>query len=349
MDKPRFSRGFFFYLPWPTVGLLGVCAYLAGTNLRITSIPINIGGMKKVWLHLGITLIVGVAAFAWWSTSRREQPPTPPEMETPGGSADLSYPQDPAKLRQWLRETHYELVYNDASRAERWAPLLKKYCRQGCADCCGLYAVALQNLDHWDAAEEAAAGCAAPESPYCLFAMARIYSHHQNDDRQALPFYEQACTAGLTLGCTNAGVSLALGRQMIKNPQRAAAYYRQACEAGEPIACTNLGILLESKEIGPPDPAQAAALYRRSCSNRFSYTRGCVNLGVLLLTGSGIAPDEAGALPLFSKACERQDGRGCHYLALLHAEGRGTPRNEMKAAEFRAKACKQGYQEDCGK
>jgi len=303
--------------------------------------------MNKVWFLLGMILVSGLLAFAYWSASETNRTPPSPKTVARSDAVAPSYPHDPVKLQEWLRETHYELIYNDSTRAERWAPLLKKYCRQGCADCCGLYAVALQNLDCWEDAKEAAAACAAPDAPYCLFALARVYSHHQSDDRRALPLYEQACQADLAIACTNAGVSLALGRQMLKNPRRAAAYYRRACDADEPIGCTNLGLMLENGETGSSDPKEAAALYERGCANPLLYTRACVNLGVLLMEGVGVAQDDMRALSLFAESCDREDGRGCHYLALLHASGRGVPPNAEQAAALSAKACRLGYQEDC--
>ena len=312
-----------------------------------TAYPDKIRSMKRVLIFLALVIALGVVVFLWWRQSIQNEVHSDQIMEPPVQVGELTYPEDPEKLQQWLRETHYELIHNKEDRALRWEPLLKIYCSQGCVDCCGLFAYALQKLNRWEQARQVATEHSGADSPYSAFALARYYSHHLNDDLKALPLYKQACAKGLAISCTGAGVIHNLGRQVDKDHQKAIAFYRQACESGEPIACTNMGMLLESGAGVERDPRQAAELYRRSCQNTFQYTRGCINLGVLLIESDVIPKDDERALALFRTACRHRDGRGCYYLARLYESGRGIARDLPKAKELNNKACRLGYRTAC--
>ncbi|MDP8223626.1 MAG: tetratricopeptide repeat protein [Candidatus Lernaella stagnicola] len=289
--------------------------------------------MKR--LLLLALVVVAAGAFGWWYVSGNHTPrasakPTPPGPTL--AAADVGYPTDPKRLAQWIDETVHELIYKKEKAARRWSPLLAGYCEQGCEDCCGLQAYALQILGQW---EEASAYYKRHASAACLFAEAREFSHHRNEPEIALPLYERACHLGLLIACSNAGVILALGNGVPKNPDRAACLYLEACEGGEPIACANLAMLHESGAGPLTDDRKINVLYQRACEA--GYTRGCNRLGLRLRDA---LPQVAANF--FYRSCEQGDMRGCLLLADTIAFDRPN-----EARQLYERACRGGYEPAC--
>jgi TPR repeat protein len=248
-----------------------------------------------------------------------------------------TYPDDPARLDQWVGETLHELVHKKSAAAERWAALLTQYCGQGCDDCCGLQAYALQWLDRWD---EAALVAARSESKVALFARARDLEKRQDKPAEALPLFERACDQGLLLACSNVGALYALGHGVDQDATRAETFYLRACDGGEAIACVNFGLLLVSLEDPAPNRGRAILLFEKACLA--GYSRGCVELALATAATRSVA-----AYTLLEQACAQGDAQGCFEQSRALTAGRGVAADAVAAATLRRKSCAAGYEPAC--
>jgi len=68
---------------------------------------------------------------------------------------------------------------------------------------------------------------------------------------------------------------------------------------------------------------------------------------MLLSGGQGVPKDEPRAREIFAKACKEGEAQGCYYLGLMFSEGKGGPKDKARANEFFEQACKGGITDAC--
>jgi hypothetical protein len=96
----------------------------------------------------------------------------------------------------------------------------------------------------------------------------------EQDDKQAVAFFERACDLRFAEGCLRVGFFYETGAGIEhKDAAKAAFFYHAACEAGNANACFLLAVMLHRGRDVPRDDARALALYRKACSMQFS--RAC--------------------------------------------------------------------------
>jgi TPR repeat protein len=159
---------------------------------------------------------------------------------------------------------------------------------------------------------------------------------------EAKPLDEQACGAGIPLGCNDLGVLYYGGHGVAQDYAQAAALYKKACDGGETVSCSNLGAVYYVGGHGvAQDYAQAAAPYKKACDG--GVMEGCNALGNIYdLGGHGVAQDYAQASVLYQKACDGGVMVSCDTLGDLYKDGHGVKKDKKQARALYQKACDGG-------
>ncbi|MFT4623426.1 MAG: TPR repeat protein [Myxococcota bacterium] len=127
----------------------------------------------------------------------------------------------------------------------------------------------------------------------------------------------------------------------------AAAAYDDACSAGHAMACTNLASMLERGIGAPANLPRAAGLYAKACEAELGIP--CAALGVLHSNGAGVPQDDARAVELYQRACELGHAPGCTLVGLAYDGGFGVDRSWERAVVEYRKGCTYGDAEGCTK
>src|SRR5688572_18125003 len=96
-----------------------------------------------------------------------------------------------------------------------------------------------------------------------------------------------ACYAGDAEECGKLGTMYVEGREVEKDPVKAAGLYQKGCTGGDPASCSGLGSAYHLGVGVDADQAKAVALFTRACDRDFA--TGCSNLGVMYERGTGAA------------------------------------------------------------
>ena len=106
--------------------------------------------------------------------------------------------------------------------------------------------------------------CDRGSAPSCT-RLGYLLAHGQagflRDERQALTFYERACSAGYPAACFNIGVFYSSDGDVQKNEALAERYWRRACDDGYAAACSNLGVLQMQSRSRPIDRERALSYF----------------------------------------------------------------------------------------
>ncbi len=154
-----------------------------------------------------------------------------------------------------------------------------------------------------------------------------------------------ACEKGDGSACVAAGLALAQGTDVDKDPPLALKLFDKGCSAGNDQACFNAGVMTMKGDGVPTDKARAVEYFKKACEQ--DHPQGCSGAGLLLYQGKGVTPDRKAAVGYFEKACRSKESEGCHNAAVMYLKGHGVTRNESKAKGLFEKACKGGYQASC--
>ncbi len=126
------------------------------------------------------------------------------------------------------------------------------------------------------------------------------------------------CDRGSAPSCSRLGYLLAHGeRGFVRDDKQALTFYERACSAGYPPACFNIGVLHWSDNTVPKDAVLAEQYWRRACAA--GYAAACSNLGVLYMQATSRPVDRERALYYFARACAGGEPHGC--LDAVHAMG----------------------------
>ena len=147
--------------------------------------------------------------------------------------------------------------------------------------------------------------------------------------------------------CIDAPSCLRFGNKWLAahQPALAAEAFAEACRLGLARGCGALGGL-KLEGLAPGDRSHVRDLLHDACSGGDG--RSCA------LFAEHLSPDVGYADFLFQQAFNylepecAADPEACAALADLHRRGKGTARNEEKAAQYLAQACRGGLRSACG-
>ncbi|MCC6528378.1 MAG: sel1 repeat family protein [Polyangiaceae bacterium] len=226
-------------------------------------------------------------------------------------------------------------------------------------DACDLVAIRAQRDEPWSRGDPSVCDtrCRAGDQRSCVaFGLLQFASRDMWGSTLAAWHFENACTAGVGVGCTLLGEYLA--RAGHHRGTRAEDYFARGCELGDAEGCQGVGLLLAAETsyyckycrtdtARPGDAPRAAALLLRACEAGLEPS--CNALGTLTQTGRGVAQDEARAAQLYATACDGGFSEGCSNLGALLADGRGVARDERRAADLHAAACEHEVAAACAR
>ena len=170
---------------------------------------------------------------------------------------------------------------------------------------------------------------------------------------QAATAFNQACAAGLSVGCANAEV-LAAGGLRFTHGSTAFAYaftyedpdpLRDACDADDGEGCYVLALAYREGRGVARDPAMARELFSRSCE--LDWAQACAETARLYLQADGVALDQTRALELFARACDLGNAPACGEVAGIYLRGDGVPASPARAAGNFNRGCVGGDAMSC--
>ena len=182
--------------------------------------------------------------------------------------------------------------------------------------------------------------CEAGNARAC-FELGLIYNFAlgvEQDDRQAVVFYRQACEGGVARGCENLATLTAL-----MDERQVPILERQACEGGNNDSCRRLAYMYLTGSGVERDPAQAFALYRDSCA--IGSAPSCSDLGNMYRTG--LAPSGQNwdaAYAFFDVAVSLGDSRARSIRDRIAGQ---MSSEQIAEAQALARQCHERAYQDC--
>jgi hypothetical protein len=161
------------------------------------------------------------------------------------------------------------------------------------------------------------------------------------DERQALTFYERACSAGYPAACFNIGVLYSSEGDVQKDEALAERYWRRACDDGYAAACSNLGVLQMQGRSRPIDRERAFSYFGRACAGGEPHS--CLN-AVHIMGEEERAQADPVVGALLTDACDGDVATGCFALSVWLSRHGGGPAATKDLVD---KACRLGSREAC--
>ncbi len=161
------------------------------------------------------------------------------------------------------------------------------------------------------------------------------------DYQKSLDSCNFACNLGYSKECLFAADIYDFGKNVERNPNKAASYYSSACKLDNPIGCLNLASMIRTSEIENREYKKAISYYRKGC--QLGNWDSCLSTGRILLSEQ----DYDGAYIYYKKACDNGIADGCTYLGSLYEFGMGTKQNITKAFNLYRQGCDEGSAVGC--
>ena len=112
------------------------------------------------------------------------------------------------------------------------------------------------------------------------------------------------------------GLGYAAGKQLPRDPVRAAKWFERAASQGHTASQVNLGSLLESGSGVERDEARATEWCRKAAEQDLAVAQG--NLGSLYAKGRGVARDDRAALEWYRRAAQSNAMEAHYNLGVLY-------------------------------
>jgi hypothetical protein len=154
--------------------------------------------------------------------------------------------------------------------------------------------------------------------------------YQQKRYSEALPLFDQGCTAGNGDACKGLGVLYANGLGVAQDFTRAAELFSKSCNEGNVRGCFNLGVSYKFGKGVKQDYPRAATLFSQSCNG--GDAMGCEALGLMYELGIGLAKDASRAASLYSKACNEGNANGCNHLGKTTDDQASVTKNKLDKA-----------------
>jgi TPR repeat protein len=129
-------------------------------------------------------------------------------------------------------------------------------------------------------------------------------------------------------------------------PADAFAWYCAAAARGNASAITQAGLMIANGEGVPRDPARSADWFQWAANAGDSEGRTC--LAECYLYGTGIRKDERHAIDVLQQAVAGGDPRAMNLLGTCYHQGLGTPRNYQEALKLFTQAHDLGFEDAAG-
>lgn len=194
-------------------------------------------------------------------------------------------------------------------------------------------------------------GCDRADEASCA-AWGRLYESGNStlkvnpDVEHGIRYYVRACNLGDQYSCVRAGTLYVEGSRKGNTetfkpmPAEGLKVLDGACRQGAVSACNQLSVYLTSdKYKATRDTKRAAALFNDLCAK--NNKSACAEYALLQINGeAGVKADPAVARKTIEDLCyDERVAPACYGVALLAETGKGgVTKNEVKAAEFYAKA-----------
>lgn len=157
-------------------------------------------------------------------------------------------------------------------------------------------------------------------------------------EREGIKACETACDSSDAAACLALAQAHRVGHQhLVKSTSAMARFEAMACGLGYGRTC-----LYSANNYRREGGDRELKLSEKSC--RLEYGPGCFRAGTL----HGRAEDYDDAVGYFERGCELKHGNSCFGVGELQRVGLGLPRDEVKAARMRRRACELGAESACG-
>lgn len=156
------------------------------------------------------------------------------------------------------------------------------------------------------------------------------------DENKAATLLQAGCNRREADACAAVGDLQMDGRAVPKNPTLGMDSLEKACEWGSALGCFLLGRALETGRAGKTDAVRAKKLLTEACSGE--YGPACHALGALLAQ-PGPQADAEKASTYVERACDLDDASACDALCLETRRPQGAPRDPLQSLGYCAKAC----------
>ncbi len=156
----------------------------------------------------------------------------------------------------------------------------------------------------------------------------------KKDTARGTEILEQSCKTNNPSACSMLGRYLTDGKQMKKDPKKAADLFKYLCDKKSTFGCVELALLQLTGEGTEAKPTEARATLEKFC-NEDKYSTACYGVGLLSEKGlAGAAPNKDKALQLFTQYKFTKDA-SLHAAQLLEST-KGDP---GKIATMYREAC----------
>lgn len=156
------------------------------------------------------------------------------------------------------------------------------------------------------------------------------------DENKAAQLLNAGCSKREADACAAVGDLQIEGRAVPKNPTAGLDSLEKSCEWGSPLGCFLLGKALETGRAGKTDVVRAKKLYSEACAAEFGPS--CFALGNLLAK-PGSMQDLEKSESYLERACDLDDASACDALCLETRRPEGAPRDGLQSMGHCAKAC----------
>jgi hypothetical protein len=160
------------------------------------------------------------------------------------------------------------------------------------------------------------------------------------DKRLLLEEYRKSADQGSTAALKFLGTSYLIGKDVPKDPAKAAAWYRKAADEGDAGAQTALGWMYLHGLGVPQDDGEALRCIQLATQRNFAPAQEL--LGYMYSHARGLAHNDEEAVKWFKLAADQGNAMGQLQLALAYSLGTGITRDESQAVAWLKKSAEQG-------
>lgn len=161
------------------------------------------------------------------------------------------------------------------------------------------------------------------------------------DDKQALYWFQKAAEQGFAKAQYNLGLTYYNGDGVEQDLNQALYWYRKAAEQGFAQAQSILGYMYNNGDGVKQDYKQALHWYRKAAEQGDADAQS--NLGVMYYNGDGVKQDFNQAAYWIRKAAEQGNAEAQNSLGVMYHNDYGVKKDDNQAVYWYRKAAEQGH------
>ncbi|WP_338891727.1 SEL1-like repeat protein [Aeromonas rivipollensis] len=162
----------------------------------------------------------------------------------------------------------------------------------------------------------------------------------EQNDSQALLWYQRAAEQGHSDAQFNLGVMYEDGQGVTKSAHTAAKWYYKAAKQGHASAQFNMGAMCRKGEGVKQSDIKAFKWYLKAAEQGDADAQ--YNLGIMYWKGIGVEQSDIKAFKWYLKAAEQGDVKAQFIIGLMYEQGCGVGQSDSKAFEYYRKAAEKG-------